>query len=545
MLGFCFLVKGNWANLPRPCASLIYDRGQSRADQYVFCLKLLSHFPDAFWRQAIYILMSDWRSIPCEERHKRFLEKFIAALIDSTFESVSRKNPVLRWREPGHLQHIINFGLEEEPRSQDSLLQIAIQVFKYSAKTGHPYFMNQLFSGLDPYGLAGQWLTDVLNSSLYTYEVAPVLTLMEKTVITKLLSMFYNEENGITIGDGLFCPGGSFANGIAINLARFSFRKKSPDNKKVPSTNLVLFTSEDAHYSVSKWGSVCDVEVILIKTDEYGRMDVNDLRANILEEQKKGNHPFSVSATSGTTVLGAFDPLIEIADICQEFDMWLHVDAAWGGGLIFSRKHSVLLRGIQRADSISFNPHKLLAIPQQCSVLLTRHENIFKEAHAKQAPYLFQKDKFYSTDLDVGDKYLQCGRRPDVLKFWFMWQAKGSSGFEKHVDHLMTLSALFKEEVEKREGFELVTDSCFINVCFWFIPPSLRNQNLMCDYKIQLNKVAPKLKEKMAKRGSLMINYQPLHENPNFFRFVVQNSGVSAQDIYYVFDELENLGEFM
>lgn len=78
---------------------------------------------------------------------------------------------------------------------------------------------------LDPYGLAGQWLTDTLNCSIYTYEVAPVLTLMENTVITKLLSMFYNEGNGATLGDGLFCPGGSFANGTAINLARFWFRK--------------------------------------------------------------------------------------------------------------------------------------------------------------------------------------------------------------------------------------------------------------------------------------------------------------------------------
>ena len=489
--------------------------------------------------------MSDWRSIPCVERHKEFLEELIAALIGSTFESVSRKNPVARWREPGHLRDIISFDLEEGPRSQDSLLEIAGNVFKYSVKTGHPYFMNQLFSGLDPYGLAGQWLTDALNSSVYTYEVAPVITLMEKTVIKKLLSMFYNDENGTAMGDGLFCPGGSFANGIAINVARFWFRKKAPADENIPSSKLVLFTSEDAHYSVLKWGDVCDVEVILIKTDEQGRMAVNDLRANILQQQGKGNYPFSVSATAGTTVLGAFDPLIEIADVCQEFGMWLHVDAAWGGGLIFSRRHSVLLRGIQRADSILFNPHKLLAVPQQCSLLLTRHQNIFKQVHSKQAPYLFQKDKFYSTDLDVGDKYLQCGRRPDVLKFWFMWQAKGTSGFEKHVDHLMTLSALFKEEVEKRDDFESVADSCFINVCFWFIPPSLRKQRSLYSYKERLNEVAPKLKEKMTKRGSLMINYQPLREKPNFFRFVIQNSGVEIQDIHYVFDELENLGEYM
>lgn len=92
-------------------------------------------------------LMSDWRSIPCVERHKEFLEKLIAALIDCTFHSVSRENPVSRWREPDRLQDIINFDLKDEPRTQDSLLEIANKVFKYSVKTGHPYFMNQLFSG--------------------------------------------------------------------------------------------------------------------------------------------------------------------------------------------------------------------------------------------------------------------------------------------------------------------------------------------------------------------------------------------------------------
>lgn len=126
----------------------------------------------------------------------------------------------------------------------------------------------------------------------------------------------------------------------------------------------------------------------------------------------------------GTTVLGAFDPLIEIAEICQDLKIWLHVDAAWGGGLIFSKKHCGLLRGIERADSILFNPHKLLAVPQQCSLFLTKHDNILTKAHSKGATYLFQKDKFYSAELDPGDKYLQCGRRADVLKFWFMWQAK-------------------------------------------------------------------------------------------------------------------------
>lgn len=106
--------------------------------------------------------------------------------------------------------------------------------------------------------------------------------------------------------------------------------------------------------------------------------------------------------------------------------MWLHVDAAWGGGLAFSRKHRQLLGAIHRADSIAFNPHKLLAVPQQCSLLLTKHPEILEAAHSRKASYLFQKDKFYPANLDVGDKYMQCGRRADAIKFWFMWQAKVS-----------------------------------------------------------------------------------------------------------------------
>ncbi|XP_043501551.1 cysteine sulfinic acid decarboxylase-like [Polistes fuscatus] len=483
--------------------------------------------------------MSDWRSIPSENKHREFLEKFSSILIDFAFESVSRNNPVSRWRDAKYLQEILNFDLLEEPKSQKDLLLAANKILKYSVKTGHPYFMNQLFSGLDPYGLAGQWLTDVLNASVYTYEVAPVLTLMEKTLIKKLLSMFYKNDNGSELGDGLFCPGGSFANGTAINLGRFSFRCENKDLMAKP----ILFASEDAHYSVSKWANLCNVNVVFVKTDDLGRMSIDDLKTSIRQEQEKGSSLFMVFATAGTTVLGAFDPLIEIADICQDLKMWLHVDAAWGGGLIFSKKHSGLLRGIERADSILFNPHKLLAVPQQCSLLLTKHNDILTKAHSKGATYLFQKDKFYSAELDPGDKYLQCGRRADVLKFWFMWQAKGSSGFEKHIDHLMSLSAYFKEEIEKKDNFKLVTQPCFINVCFWFIPLHLKDKHYIYNYEKELNKVAPKLKGKMTKRGSLMINYQPLRDKPNFFRFVVQNSGTDMQDVNYVLEELENLGE--
>lgn len=114
---------------------------------------------------------------------------------------------------------------------------------------------------------------------------------------------------------------------------------------------LVLFTSEDAHYSITKMAAYMGIgsdNVYLIRTDTNGKMDVCHLVDEIERSVKEGAAPFMVSATAGTTVIGAFDPIEPIADICQKYKLWLHVDAAWGGGALVSHKHRNLLRGIHR-----------------------------------------------------------------------------------------------------------------------------------------------------------------------------------------------------
>ncbi|KAI7815593.1 aspartate 1-decarboxylase [Rhyzopertha dominica] len=415
---------------------------------------------------------------------------------------------------------------------------------KYSVKTGHPYFVNQLFSSLDPYGLIGQWLTDALNPSVYTYEVSPVFTLMEEKVLHEM-RVIVGYENGI--GDGIFCPGGSMANGYAISCARY---KLMPDIKKKGLHSLprmVLFTSEDAHYSVKKMASFLGIgsdNVYIVKTDNRGRMDIIHLVENVERALAEGGVPFMVSATAGTTVMGAFDPLEDIADVCEKYGMWFHVDAAWGGGALMSKKHRHLLSGVHRADSVTWNPHKLLTAPQQCSTFLVRHQRILSEAHSANAAYLFQKDKFYDTRYDTGDKHVQCGRRADVLKFWFMWKAKGTAGLEQHVDKVFDNAKFFTESIKRRPGFKMVLpEPQFTNICFWYVPPSLRNCSQSPDYLERLNAVAPKIKERMIKEGSMMVTYQAQKKLPNFFRIVFQSSGLNRADMLHLIQQFERLGE--
>lgn len=165
-------------------------------------------------------------SLPVRHVHEKFLRDAIENILKfAVFDGTDRSNKVLEWKAPEELENVLDLNLKFECDTDEQLLCAIRDIIKYSVKTGHPYFVNQLFSGVDPYALAGQWLTDALNPSVYTYEVSPVFTLMEELVLEEMRKIV-GYTNGI--GDGIFCPGGSIANGYAISCARY---KKTPDVK--------------------------------------------------------------------------------------------------------------------------------------------------------------------------------------------------------------------------------------------------------------------------------------------------------------------------
>lgn len=140
-------------------------------------------------------------------------------------------------------------------------------------------------------------------------------------------------------------------------------------------------------------------------------MLLTDFEAKIQQAIAENKQPFFVNATAGTTVIGAFDDLNGIADLCEKYNLWMHVDACLGGSVILSEKHKHLLNGIERTDSLSWNPHKSLGVPLQCSLLLIKEKGLLHECNSTAAQYLFQQDKFYDVSYDTGDKSVQCGRK--------------------------------------------------------------------------------------------------------------------------------------
>lgn len=161
------------------------------------------------------------------DKHEPFLKQCLDELLENAlFKGIAKDQKVLNWTNPEDLSKIFDMSLFKDPQSDEQLLEAIRKTIKYSVKTGHPYFVNQLFSTVDPYGLIGQWTTDALNPSVYTYEVSPVFTLMEETVLREMRKIVGFSVDGE--GDGIFVPGGSMANGYAISCARF---KAMPDVK--------------------------------------------------------------------------------------------------------------------------------------------------------------------------------------------------------------------------------------------------------------------------------------------------------------------------
>jgi len=138
------------------------------------------------------------------------------------------------------------------------------------------------------------------------------------------------------------------------------------------------------------------------------------------------------------------------------------------------------MKGSHLADSVTWNPHKMLGVPLQCSAILTKHKGLLAGAHSANAAYLFQKDKL-NTELDTGDKSIQCGRKVDILKMWMNFKVQGENGVEERIDRMIALSRHLRDGIVKRGeetgAFKMVSDPYMTNVCFWFIPPSARGEN--------------------------------------------------------------------
>lgn len=396
-----------------------------------------------------------------------------------------------------------------------------------SVRTTHPLFLNQLFGGSDPFALIGDVVGSLLNPTMATFEVAPVVTIIEKRLVKELLKL-----TGLGTGEGIMVTGGSNANLLSMLCARTDY---NPSIRQTGFThnNFRVYVSSEAHYSFDKAANIIGLgtqNLILVPSNDKGEMIPEELDRIIAADIKDGFTPLMIGATIGTTVLGAFDPLVKISQIAQKYGVWFHVDAAWGGGVIFSKHHANMAPGLEFADSITFDAHKTLGVSLVTSFFLTKRTGILRSTtRGGGAEYLFHDEERF--EWDTGTYSLQCGRRADALKLWFLWRAYGTKGLMERTDRLFELAEYAKQQVLKRKSFKLYHAN-YLNICFQVIPEDGSN----------INEHTQKVRQKLISKGMAMVNYAERPDGTIFFRLVLPNHKTTKEHIDHLFDMIENEG---
>jgi glutamate/tyrosine decarboxylase-like PLP-dependent enzyme len=340
--------------------------------------------------------------------------------------NADNQKPVVDYKSPADLAGLINMQIEDAGVDQNEFLELVDQYLNYSVRTGNKQFLNQLYSGFNFPAFIGDVLTTLTNTSMYTYEVAPVATEIERSMIS-LMNYYAGYDNG----DGLFVSGGSNANLVAMFSARNRALPESRFEGYDRNMKLTVFVNEQAHYSFETAANVLGIgskNVIKVKADANGRIIPEEFEKAITASKARGEKPFFAVTTNATTLLGAYDPIDEMAEICLKHNIWLHADGSFGGSLILSEKHRHTMKGLEKTDSFAWNPHKLMNIPLVCSVILVKQkETLQYNLTDLNTDYIFHDIDEIE---DLGKKSIQCGRRVDAVKLWFAWKYFGLKGYQ-------------------------------------------------------------------------------------------------------------------
>ncbi len=464
-------------------------------------------------------------------KEKKILKK-IHSLSKSYIKKLQNPNsPVTQYQTPFELKKKENLKITNKGEGLNQLLHLSKTYLENSVLTGSENFYNQLFSGFSLPGYVGEILTALNNTSMYTYEVAPMATLIEKELIKTMSDLigFKNKE-------GTFVTGGSNANFIALFMARNYFDTLIKKRGINPKKNLIFFVSDQAHYSFEKAANLLGLgsqSMTKIKTNKKGEMIPEVLEKEILKSKKNKKTPFFIGATAGTTVLGAFDPIEKIAKLCHQYKVWFHIDGAWGGSVILSKKHKSLLKGCEMAHSFAWDAHKMMGIPLICSVLLVNKAGLLKSINeTTSSEYLFHDTK---EEFDLGHLSIQCGRRVDSLKLWLAWKCYGHDGFEKKIDSLFEIAEYTKNLIEKDSNFELVKAISSINICF-------RHKNKALKTEKQLNDHNLNIRNQLIKEGKAFVNYSMIEKKISF-RLIIVNFNLSKKSIETLIKYINEIGE--
>ncbi len=383
--------------------------------------------------------------------------------------------------------------------------------------------------------LAAEIVISALNQSMDSFDQAPIATILEQKMIRWLCF-----EAGLpAAGDGTFTTGGSQSNYMGLLLARDAFLQKhwnwSAQKSGLPpeARRLRILCSEVAHFTVEKSASQLGLgtdSVIRIEVDDHFRMRPGTLNSALENLSQQGLFPMAVVATAGTTDFGSIDPLAEVGALARQAGAWFHIDAAYGGALFFASQHRSKVAGIEVADSVSIDFHKLFWQPISCGAFLVRdagHFNTIK-FHADYLNPAFYEDQGIPNLVTTS---LLTSRRFDALKLWVSFQSLGREKFGAMVDHTITLAHDAAQIIRATRELELMCEPQLSTVVFRYVPQT----------ESDADKINSAIRQELFDRGRAVIG-QTRVKGRQCLKFTCLNPTASKADMRSLLEMIHTCG---
>lgn len=322
--------------------------------------------------------------------------------------------------------------------------------------------------------LAAEVLLSATNQSMDSFDQAPAATLVEEAMTKEIASLFDYPDSS----DGVFTSGGTLSNVLGLLLARDWYCQEQygvcvqTDGTPEVADRLRVLCSSAAHFTAKQAAhqlGLGEDAVVMVQTDAQDRIDLNALDRQLDRLTTSELSPFVLVGTAGTTDAGAIDPLGELANRAREYGLWFHVDAAYGGACAFSDRLAPKIDGIERADSIALDFHKLCFQPVSCGAFLVRNEDHYRLLDRNAAYLNPERDDEAGVPNLVG-KSLQTSRRFDALKPYVTFQTMGKSGLADCIEYVCDLTTAVATTIRKSEDLELCYDPPLSTVVFRYIP---------------------------------------------------------------------------
>ena len=456
--------------------------------------------------------MTKHRETPVEISKEEFRE-IGHQLIDSIADFLDKiqEKPVTTGESPEQLQKILgNLPMPDEPLSAQKIVnRTADLLFNHSLLNGHPKFLGYITSSPAPIGALADLLAATVNPNVGANILSPVATEIEKQTI-KWLAEFIGLS---PLYGGIFVSGGNMANFTAFLAARTAKAPKSIKTEGISneSQKLTVYCSGATHIWIEKAAVLFGLgskSIRWIKPDPFNRMDIYLLEQTLVKDISDGCTPLMVVGTAGDVSTGAVDDLRGIAEICRNYDLWFHVDGAYGAPAAVIPELKPLFDGIEEADSVAIDPHKWLYAPLEAGCTLVKNPDHLLEAFSiHPAYYNFDNNEF--PVLNYYEYGLQNSRGFRALKVWLILQQVGRNNYQKMIGDDISLSKRLFEKAGSHPELEGITQNLSITT-LRYVPLEYSGSE---DRQVWLDRINERLLNELQQRGEVFLSNAVVNGN--------------------------------